>query len=675
MLKLDEAGPQEIANLWWALGSMRWQLGGGASSRAAGGLTEELAGELRVRLWDLNVGETAMVLWALARTGLRPRREALVGHLRHICSSSGSVKGRGGWPPAGAQQERADGEGPMDELSGKSVAAVTWSLGEMEVAACRVDDGTKGSPRRLMSSATRTRTTDVAAARWKTGSLARRSGRTAGGREARVGTWLSRMLSASVERVVLPCRHQASGDKSGTKQGIQGHKARESLASAPSTPSRGHAAYRFRSEWSSREVAICLQSCGRMRMAPPRAWLWAAMGVLRGKGSANPSYTALGGGVEKVAAQASVNGEKSASGLPTERRSATMTVRDAASAAAGLGRVVQILRAARQPLRRRRSDAVGWARRGARSTVVAAVRRCALRLVRLAAAAAESDARRGEPRAGRAVSSLLCALPTVLGSPVAGAAGRECPSSFLRSRTSFAATAFVGSCEAELRSLLSVCRESLVIRPGAPGAEPRQLLSCREAAAVALAAAKLGLVVDDGFLAALMACMAGRPLGSEAAGSEASPQPSVSTSLVASASPSSPSCRDWLVGMWAVERLRSPEWLLADGRSRRWLTEACLSVASLLSRSASPVMRPLTADETHPRRQRALRARHIANRTELRYASHAASRLANAASSTRENGSRRNHQELALLLRRTAWTIRRVMEAQAIREGVGRELK
>ena len=41
-------------------------------------MREELAGELRLRLEDLNAGETAMVLWALARLRLQPRGEALL---------------------------------------------------------------------------------------------------------------------------------------------------------------------------------------------------------------------------------------------------------------------------------------------------------------------------------------------------------------------------------------------------------------------------------------------------------------------------------------------------------------------------------------------------------------------------------------------------------------------
>ena len=57
--KLEDCGPQELANLWWALGSMCWRLGPG--------VRDELAGELRVNLHEFNAGETAMVMWALAR--------------------------------------------------------------------------------------------------------------------------------------------------------------------------------------------------------------------------------------------------------------------------------------------------------------------------------------------------------------------------------------------------------------------------------------------------------------------------------------------------------------------------------------------------------------------------------------------------------------------------------
>lgn len=57
--KLEDCGPQELSNLWWALGTLRWRLGPAVQ--------EELAAELRVNVLELNAGETAMVLWALAR--------------------------------------------------------------------------------------------------------------------------------------------------------------------------------------------------------------------------------------------------------------------------------------------------------------------------------------------------------------------------------------------------------------------------------------------------------------------------------------------------------------------------------------------------------------------------------------------------------------------------------
>ena len=68
--KLEDCGPQELSNLWWALGTLRWRLGPS--------LQEELAAELRVNVLELNAGETAMVLWALARCAPAARCQCIV---------------------------------------------------------------------------------------------------------------------------------------------------------------------------------------------------------------------------------------------------------------------------------------------------------------------------------------------------------------------------------------------------------------------------------------------------------------------------------------------------------------------------------------------------------------------------------------------------------------------
>ena len=354
-------------------------------------MREELAGELRVRLEDLNVCETAMVLWALARLGLQPQGVALLRHLEILggaCSSSGSYGG--GY--VGASQPSAAAADPREAseegLRPKTISSVSWALAEMHIQSSLASD----TAWRRRGAGLYHRKARGNAFQGHRGTPGSETNAIAAGEEAgRGGRWrLSGPPRWEMARGCVRCSHldalgrimmlgvvEGGAAKGGTpgdrgpentgkaaaaapeglsqEEEISSIDAEEYGSTAPSrqqynrgggdpSPHRGDRSpqqpprphHRLRSGWSAREVATCLHSCNRLAWVPPSEWLSASVRALS-------RY-------RPVVTVGSIYGLES-----SESRSSTdgvdppmMGMRDAAMAARGLAGLMRILQRAKR---------------------------------------------------------------------------------------------------------------------------------------------------------------------------------------------------------------------------------------------------------------------------------------------------------------------------------------